>query len=143
MTNLTIRTTTPPPISLIEKVEHVIHYISIGVLSIFMLEICLKLFAFGPVKFIKHKLEVMDAVVVTVAFFLDIFMSKEAVDDAVSLLVLVRLWRVLHMVTGIVNDVKIAAQKKEVKLRAEILRLKEELEKWKRYEIDPDSNGHL
>ena len=72
----TTTTATPPSESVIEQIEHVIHYISIGVLLVFMIEISVKMFAFGPRKFFRHKLEVMDAVVVTVAFLLDVFMSK-------------------------------------------------------------------
>ena len=49
-------------------------------------------------------------------------------DDAVSLLVLVRLWRILHIVSGIVNDIKMSAAHKENQLRSEIQRLRNELE---------------
>merc|ERR1711962_775804 len=89
-----------------------------------MVEIIIKVFASG-LSFLQHKFEVVDAIVVSVAFFLDVIVSKEAVDDAIALLVLVRLWRILHVVAGVVEAVEMKAEEREEKLRRKV----EQLEK--------------
>ena len=117
------------------KVEHVLHYISISILSVFMLEIIVKIFASGT-HFLKHKFEVIDAIVVSIAFFIDVLISKKAVDDAVALLVLVRLWRILHMVASVVEAVKMKAKKREVQLKKQINALEKEIVELREKNVD-------
>ena len=78
----------------------VLHYMSIGILSVFMVEIMVKMFAFR-LAFFKHKMEVFDALVVVVAFALDVaFAAEEGIQSAVGLLVVLRLWRVTRILNG-------------------------------------------
>ena len=78
----------------------VIHYISIGILSIFMIEIAVKIFAFR-LDFFKSKMEVFDAIIVVVSFVLDIvYASAEGVESAVGLIIILRLWRVTRILNG-------------------------------------------
>ena len=78
----------------------VLHYISIGILGIFMIEITVKLFAFR-LDFFKSKMEVFDAIIVVVSFVLDIvYASAEGIESAVGLLVILRLWRVARILNG-------------------------------------------
>ena len=78
----------------------VLHYISIGILSIFMIEISVKIFAFR-LDFFKSKMEVFDAVIVVVSFVLDIiYASAEGVESALGLLIIFRLWRVTRILNG-------------------------------------------
>ncbi len=78
----------------------VLHYISIGILSIFMVEICVKIFAFR-LEFFKSKMEVLDAIIVVVSFALDIaFATNEGLTSALGLLIVFRLWRVTRILNG-------------------------------------------
>jgi len=110
---------------------HVLHYISIAILSIFMIELFLKIYAMG-FTFFKHKMEVFDGIVVIVSFSLDVaFSGEEGAVDGISLIVLLRLWRVTRIVNGIVLSVKMQAERKIQVLEKENTELKEEIEQLK------------
>ncbi|CAH2295878.1 serine threonine- phosphatase PP1-gamma catalytic subunit [Pelobates cultripes] len=106
---------------LVEKVDHIIpeifHYLSISVLSIFLVEIVAKLYAFR-LEFFHHKFEVFDAVIVIISFIIDIvYISREDVFSAIGLLILLRLWRVARIVNGVILSVKSRAEDKIHKLK--------------------------
>lgn len=80
-------------------------------------------------KFFKHKMEVFDGIVVIVSFSLDVaFSGEEGAVDGVSLIVLLRLWRVTRIVNGIVLSVKMQAERKVNELEKQKSTLKEEVE---------------
>ncbi|KAM5193372.1 voltage-gated hydrogen channel 1 [Mantella aurantiaca] len=104
-----------------EKVNHIIpaifHYLSISVLSFFLLEIAGKLYAFR-LEFFHHKFEVFDAVIVIISFIIDVvYLTREDVFNAVGLLILLRLWRVARIVNGVILSVKSRAEEKINKLK--------------------------
>ncbi|CAJ0923791.1 unnamed protein product [Ranitomeya imitator] len=87
-----------------EKVNKVVpeifHYLSVSVLSFFLLEIAGKLYAFR-LEFFHHKFEVFDAVIVIISFIIDVvYLTREDFFSAVGLLILLRLWRVARIVNG-------------------------------------------
>ncbi|XP_038132894.1 voltage-gated hydrogen channel 1 [Cyprinodon tularosa] len=95
----------------------VFHYLSLALLTFFMVELFGKLFVFR-LEFFYHKFEVFDAVVVVVSFVLDIvFIFHEDAFDGVGLLILLRLWRVARIVNGILVSVKTRADQKIHKLK--------------------------
>ena len=100
-----------------EAREHVLrevfHGFSIGILSMFMIELILKLWA-DHNHFIRHKIEVLDAVVVVVSWVLDIIIVFIDVEGllAFELLLLLRLWRVFRIVNGIIVAVKTKADER-------------------------------
>lgn len=105
------------------KVEHdhlapeVFHYLSLALLTFFMVELFGKLFAYR-LEFFQHKFEVFDGLVVTVSFILDIvFVFHEDAFDGMGLLILLRLWRVARIVNGILVSVKTRAHQKLHKLK--------------------------
>ncbi|XP_028411794.1 voltage-gated hydrogen channel 1-like [Dendronephthya gigantea] len=109
----------------------ILHYTSIVILGLFLIEIVVKLYAFG-LDFFHHKLEVFDAIVVIVSFSLDIAYSGNMdAWDAVGLLVLLRLWRVVRIVNGIVLSVKIEMDEKIHRLKEEMSEIETELEHYK------------
>lgn len=79
---------------------HVLHYASIAILGLFLIETIARLAVFR-LEFFKHKLEVFDAIVVIVSFVLDVvFRNKEGVESGVGLLIVLRLWRVTRILNG-------------------------------------------
>ncbi|KAM6923610.1 voltage-gated hydrogen channel 1 [Xenentodon cancila] len=105
------------------KLEHghiapeVFHYLSLALLTFFMIELAGKLFAYR-LEFFQHKFEVFDGVVVVVSFVLDIvFIFHEDAFDGMGLLILLRLWRVARILNGILVSVKTRADQKIHKLK--------------------------
>nr|XP_046262427.1 voltage-gated hydrogen channel 1 [Scatophagus argus]XP_046262428.1 voltage-gated hydrogen channel 1 [Scatophagus argus]XP_046262429.1 voltage-gated hydrogen channel 1 [Scatophagus argus] len=105
------------------KLEHghlapeVFHYLSLALLTFFMVELAGKLFAYR-LEFFQHKFEVFDGLVVVISFVLDIvFIFHEDAFDGLGLLILLRLWRVARIINGILVSVKTRAQQKIHKLK--------------------------
>ncbi|KAL2100007.1 hypothetical protein ACEWY4_004401 [Coilia grayii] len=95
----------------------VFHYLSLSLLTFFMVELAGKIYAFG-LEFFKHKFEVFDGFVVVVSFVLDIvYVTKEGAMDGMGLLILFRLWRVARVINGILMSVKSRANHQVQKLK--------------------------
>ncbi|XP_055725027.1 voltage-gated hydrogen channel 1-like [Salvelinus fontinalis] len=95
----------------------VFHYLSLALLTFFMVELAGKLFAY-QLEFFHHKFEVFDGLVVIVSFILDIvYIASEDAFDGMGLLILLRLWRVARIVNGILVSVKARADHKVHKLK--------------------------
>ncbi|XP_068181556.1 voltage-gated hydrogen channel 1 [Antennarius striatus] len=105
------------------KLEHghiapeVFHYLSLALVTFFVVELIGKLFAYRR-EFFDHKFEVFDGLVVMVSFVLDIvFIFHEDAFDGIGLLILLRLWRVARIINGILVSVKTRALQKLHKLK--------------------------
>ncbi|XP_028830549.1 voltage-gated hydrogen channel 1 [Denticeps clupeoides] len=105
------------------KLEHghvapqVFHYLSIALLTFFMVELAGKIYAYR-LEFFKHKFEVFDGLVVVVSFILDIvYIAHEDAFNGMSLLILLRLWRVARIINGIITSVQNRANHKVEKLK--------------------------
>ncbi|XP_051972443.1 voltage-gated hydrogen channel 1 [Xyrauchen texanus] len=109
-------------LSIIEADHHrivpqVFHYLSLALLTFFMVELSGKIYAYR-LEFFRHKFEVFDGIVVVVSFILDIiYISKEDAFDAMGLLILLRLWRVARIINGIIMSVKNRAHHKVQKVK--------------------------
>ena len=83
-----------------EMAPRVLHYSSVAVLSLFIIEIMVRIYAYR-LDFFKHKMEMFDAVVVIASFVLDIvFRDNEGPESGAGLLVVLRLWRVTRILNG-------------------------------------------
>lgn len=101
----------------------VFHYMSIVILTFFMVEIVFKLFVFR-LEFFHHKFEILDSVVVVVSFILDIvLLFREHEFEALGLLILLRLWRVARIINGIIISVKTRSERQLLRLRQMNLQL--------------------
>ncbi|XP_060071423.1 voltage-gated hydrogen channel 1-like [Ylistrum balloti] len=110
-----------------EEIENGLHYTSLTIISLFVLEVTLKIIADGA-SFFKKKLEVLDGIIVFVSFVLDIALSlshvSNLVRDAVILLILLRLWRFFKLLFSVNTFVRKDIQKqvdaeRELRLQAE------------------------
>ncbi|XP_022343944.1 voltage-gated hydrogen channel 1-like [Crassostrea virginica] len=111
----------------------ILHYSSLAILSVFIVEIFVKLYAFR-LSFFRHKMELFDAVVVLVSFILDIiFRNKEGPESGAGLLVVLRLWRVTRILNGIVVSVKKQAEKKIQREKRLRMACEKELSKYREY----------
>lgn len=101
----------------------VFHYLSLSILTIFLVEVGFKIFVYGR-EFFHHKFEVLDGVVVIVSFILDIvLLFREHEFEAVGLLILLRLWRVARIINGIILSVKTRSEQQVSKLKQANLKL--------------------
>lgn len=105
------------------KLEHghvapeVFHYLSLALVTFFLVELGGKLFAYR-LEFFDHKFEVFDGVVVIVSFVLDVvYIFREDAFDGVGLLILLRLWRVARIINGVLVSVKTRANQRLHKLK--------------------------
>ncbi|XP_034036770.1 voltage-gated hydrogen channel 1 [Thalassophryne amazonica] len=95
----------------------VFHYLSLALLTFFIMELAGKLYAYR-LEFFQHKFEVFDGLVVVVSFILDIiFVFREDAFDGMGLLILLRLWRVARIINGILVSVKTRAEQRTHKLK--------------------------
>lgn len=80
---------------------HILHYASLSILGLFLIEIMIRLIVFR-LEFFKHKMELFDAVIVIVSFVLDvIFRNNEGPESGIGLLIVLRLWRVTRILNGL------------------------------------------
>ncbi|KAM9455925.1 voltage-gated hydrogen channel 1 isoform 1-T3 [Clarias gariepinus] len=127
-------------LSIIKADEHhiapqVFHYLSLALLTFFMVELGFKLYAYR-LEFFHHKFEVFDAIVVIVSFILDIvYISKENAFDGMGLLILLRLWRVARIINGIMMSVKSQADHKVNKLKEENDGLQNQISELKEHKV--------
>lgn len=91
----------------VETAEEAFSWTSIAILSIFTIEILLKLFVFG-VSYFKNWLHFLDAAIIITSLILECVLRGIA-QETVSLLIIFRLWRlvrVMHAVADVQGDVE-------------------------------------
>ncbi|NXC71082.1 HVCN1 protein, partial [Anhinga anhinga] len=106
----------------------VFHYLSLSILTIFLVEVGFKVFVYRW-EFFHHKFEVLDGIVVIVSFILDVVLIfREHEFEAVGLLILLRLWRVARIINGIILSVKTRSEQQVSKLKQANLKLATKVE---------------
>ncbi|KAF1465966.1 Voltage-gated hydrogen channel 1, partial [Megadyptes antipodes antipodes] len=106
----------------------VFHYLSLSILTIFLVEVGFKVFVYRR-EFFHHKFEVLDGIVVIVSFILDVVVIfREHEFEAVGLLILLRLWRVARVINGIILSVKTRSEQQVSKLKQANLTLATKVE---------------
>ncbi|XP_071502371.1 voltage-gated hydrogen channel 1-like [Diadema antillarum] len=130
--NCEVNGTAKPPENEVSAV-HILHYFSLTILSIFMLELIVKILVF-QMEFFRSKLEVFDGLVIIVSFVLDILsLIYEEEFAAAQLIVLLRLWRIVRVVNGVILSVETQAEKKIEQQKHLCEEVEHELEKFRQY----------
>ncbi|KFV50333.1 Voltage-gated hydrogen channel 1 [Gavia stellata] len=118
----------------------VFHYLSLSILTIFLVEVGFKVFVYRR-EFFHHKFEVLDGIVVIVSFILDIVLIfREHEFEAVGLLILLRLWRGVFFLStvGIILSVKTRSEQQVSKLKQANLKLATKVEQLERSCIEKE-----
>ncbi|NXI60571.1 HVCN1 protein, partial [Chloroceryle aenea] len=116
----------------------VFHYLSLSILTIFLVEVGLKIFVYRR-EFFHHKFEVLDGVIVIVSFIFDVVLIfQEHELEAVGLLILLRLWRVARIINGIILSVKTRSEQQVSKLKQANLKLATKVEQLERSCIEKE-----
>ncbi|CAH1787434.1 unnamed protein product [Owenia fusiformis] len=95
--------------STLEEVAHIFHLSSLSIISVFVLEVFLKLFGMG-FSFFRKKMEIFDAIIIIASFTIDLVLMYGAGgtkgEDASALLIVFLLWRVLRVINGLMVTIK-------------------------------------
>ncbi|KAK3816063.1 MAG: hypothetical protein J3Q66DRAFT_191970 [Benniella sp.] len=106
-------------------------HLSLAIVSLFTLEVLLKIFAFGPRYFWKGTrhgvLHLLDAIIILISFLLEIFLHGAA-QELTSLLIIFRLWRVVKLTGTVAIEVSEYEEAHMVALHTRIQSLERELE---------------
>ena len=87
------------PNETIEIIESILHYGSITILSIFVVEVILKVLAFRR-EFFKKIEEVVDGIIVIISFIFDLVFMNHNLLKYSGLLIILRLWRMIRICHG-------------------------------------------
>jgi len=88
------------PIKKDHSLSLVLQSLSLAILSLFMIELVFKLWAMG-LNFFRSKMEIFDAIIVIVSWSLDIVFFHHEEADAISILIFLRMWRLIRIVHAI------------------------------------------
>nr|3WKV_A Chain A, Ion channel [Mus musculus] len=109
------------------------HYMSFAILVFFMLDLGLRIFAYGPKNFFTNPWEVADGLIVVVSFVLDlVLLFKSHHFEALGLLILLRLWRVARIINGIIISRMKQLEDKIEELLSKIYHLENEIARLKK-----------
>ncbi|KAL2430834.1 hypothetical protein ABEF95_013795 [Exophiala dermatitidis] len=110
-----------------QKANEVLGYVSLAFSCLFMAELVASVFAFG-FDYFRSKFHIFDALVIIVAFVIDVLLRGGPLEEAGSLVVVLRLWRVFKIIEEFSSGA--ADEVDELQERVEALeREKEQVEK--------------
>lgn len=133
-------------------VPHWLHLMSVSILAYFVVEVCLRVYAFGS-SLLYARFELFDITLVLGVFLLElIFITHEDAYSSSGLLILLRLWRISNIINGLIKNVQneksrqIRTLQKEIEsYRSTNLRLTRKNERLQRkvrfYEMEFESRG--
>ncbi|XP_050716364.1 voltage-gated hydrogen channel 1-like isoform X2 [Eriocheir sinensis] len=109
------------------------HALSLSVMVLFVVEIGLKLYAY-QLDFFTHKGDVFDAVVVIVCFCLDaVYLHSHDAHAGAGFMIVLRLWRVVHIQRAMVAQIKKVGDKKVQREREMRFQVEQEMEKYREH----------
>ncbi|XP_064635596.1 uncharacterized protein LOC135492849 [Lineus longissimus] len=85
-------------------ISHMLHYTSIALLSVLLLEVILKVIAMGS-DFFHHKLEIMDSIVILISFILDLVFIQDH-DKNLAVAIFLFIWQMLRVLSALINHNK-------------------------------------
>ncbi len=116
----------------IHKIHHILSIITLSFVSFFMFELLVQIYAFGWGWFSKI-LHIIDLITVAVTLALDIwFHADESLQSVVSVIIILRFWRIVHLVHNINDFVEIEWEEKKHKYERQICLLEEEVRCYKK-----------
>ena len=129
----------------IEEMLHVFFYISVTILSVFFIELCLQMYAFGIIKWMKDCLHVFDLCIVTSTLIAEILLhGNPKAEGIVGLLIGFRLWRLVRVVHVTTEALDLQHEMERDKLLNKIKRLKHQIRKYRKLDENTktDDNKH-
>ena len=86
---------TEASLHIMEEAAHILHWISISVLCLFMLELVILFICFGYFFFL-HLLYIIDFFIVGLSLGLELGLSSQYLQDAIAVIIFLRLWRMIR-----------------------------------------------
>ena len=121
----------------LEEILHILFYISISILSIFFIELCFQMYAFGFVKWMKDCLHVFDLCIVTSTLIFEIALhGSPKAEGIVGLLIGFRLWRLVRVVHVTTEALDLQHEMERDKLLHKIENLETQIQKYRKYQME-------
>ncbi|XP_074660582.1 uncharacterized protein LOC141913043 [Tubulanus polymorphus] len=86
-------------------IVHILHLASIVILGILLVEVILKIIGLG-FDFLKYKIEVIDAIIVTASFILDIVFLNSNMSKTITVMIILILWRIVRLLNAVIVQEK-------------------------------------
>ncbi|XP_042861739.1 voltage-gated hydrogen channel 1-like [Penaeus japonicus] len=119
-------------------VPFVMHTLSISLLSLFLVEIGLKIYAYR-FDFFTRKGDIFDAIVVIVAICLDaVYLHSHDAHSGLGLIIVLRLWRVVPIQKAMVLQVRKVGEKKLLHEQQNRYLAEQEAERYRTYSYSQD-----
>ncbi|UJR25099.1 hypothetical protein I4U23_006460 [Adineta vaga] len=94
----------------LELAIEILHFGSIFLLAIFVVEVLTKIYAFGKKwwNFREKKMEWLDAIIVIVSFAVDVYFAKRqsALAEISLLFISLRLWRIVRIINSVAQSIR-------------------------------------
>ncbi|CAF1005602.1 unnamed protein product [Didymodactylos carnosus] len=88
----------------------ILHYTSVALLCLFVIEVLIKVYAFGRKwwNFHERKMEYLDAAIVFVSLTIDIYFinQNEGIADISLLIISFRLWRIIRIINSVAQSIR-------------------------------------
>ncbi|ORZ17596.1 hypothetical protein BCR41DRAFT_352801 [Lobosporangium transversale] len=121
------------------QVLEIFAHISLGIVTFFVVEILLKVFAFGLDYFWINSpfglLHLADAIIIFISFFLEVFLTG-AEQELGALLIIFRLWRIVKLTGAVAIETAEHSQARIVQLESQIKELERENQRLRANTID-------
>ena len=118
-------------------VHDILTALSLGILSLFLVEIILHVYVFG-VGYLWHWTHFLDSAVIVVAFVLEIALHGVA-QELAGLLVLIRFWRIIRLMDAVALTVAMHSEEALETERKRNLLLQTQLEQWKQRALQAEA----
>ena len=123
----------PPTVAWLETY---LPYFSIGILSLFFIELLIQVFAFGVVKWFRNGFHIFDFVVVLATLIIEIVahvLFHHEVTTVFGLAIIVRLWRVIRVIHVTTEALDLPHEEEVHELKKKIKMLERELSKYQAF----------
>jgi len=115
-------------------VLEILHWITVSILIIFNAELLLKFLVFGFKYFVHSWMHSLDALIVVSSLVLTVVLKGKA-QEAVSLLILLRFWRIVRLVDALLVALSFQHEKEKEKMESELKQLREEVKALKALKV--------
>ncbi|KAK7084992.1 Voltage-gated hydrogen channel 1 [Halocaridina rubra] len=122
----------------VSSVPFILHTLSLSLLALFVVEICLRIYAYR-FDFFTRKGDIFDAIVVIIALCLDaLYLHSHDAHSGVGLIIVLRLWRVVCIQNAMVLQVRKAGEKYLLREHECRLHAEQEIERYRTYTYAQD-----
>jgi len=114
------------PSHALKQTEYALHWITVSILSLFVLEIIAKFIVFPLRYFTRHWFHLLDAMAVLISFFTTLFLHGPS-EHIVAFFIFLRLWRVFRIVDSVAAGMQLEYANKIETLKEQLMEAQTQL----------------